>query len=96
MSGVGSESDLSSNPAGAKIYAKAGQKWVYASGVFTEVRTIGKWVTLLFPVDEPDFADGAAAAFDPSQILELGVQFDTSGTSKSATEGIVLVDNIRY
>jgi hypothetical protein len=96
VSGVGSESDLSSNPAGAKIYAKSGTAYVYANGVFTNVDAIGEWVTIRFSVEDPDFADEAAAAFDPSQILELGVQFDTSGTSKSATEGVVLVDNIRY
>jgi hypothetical protein len=96
VSGVGSESDLWSNPEGAKIYAKSGTAYVYANGVYTNVDTIGEWVTLRFPVDDPDFADEANGVFDPSQILELGVQFDTSGTSKSATEGVVLVDNVRY
>ena len=82
----------------ADIEAALGHRaaYVYANGVYTNVDTIGEWVTLRFPVDDPDFADEANAAFDPSQILELGVQFDTSGTSKSATEGVVLVDNVRY
>jgi len=96
VSGVGDEDDLLTNPAGAKIYAKSGATYVYANGSYNNVDTIGEWITISFDIEYPQFVDEANGVFDPSDVLELGIQFDTGSTSTSATPGVVLIDNIRY
>ena len=97
VSGVGDDEDLLTNPAGAKLYAKSTQDlWIYAAGEFNNITERGVWVTIEFDMDYPDYVDETNGIFDPSEVLEIGVQFDTSGTSTTAQEGTWLIDNVSY
>lgn len=96
LEGVGEADDLLSAPAGAKIYAKSGGSYVYANGSYNNIDEKGVWKTILFDLSSPDFVDEANGVFDPAEIREIGVQFDTSSTTKTAQPGVWLIDNIRY
>lgn len=96
QSGVGEAEDLMLAPAGAKLYAKSGDAYVYAAGQYNNIDTIGEWNTIYFDVAFPDYVDEANGAFDPSDIREIGIQFDTNGETTTAMPGTWLVDNIAY
>ncbi len=96
LSGVGEAEDLMNAPAGAKIYAKSGSSYVYANGKYHNIETIGDWYHLTFDVDEPLFVDEANGTFDPSEVREIGIQFDSNSESTTAQEGVWVVDNISY
>ena len=96
VSGVGDADDLMTNPAGAKIYAKSGEAYVYAAGTFNNITEIGEWLEIDFDLEYPDYVDEANGIFDPSEIREIGIQIDTGGTSMSAQPGVVLIDGISY
>lgn len=96
LEGVGEPDDLMNAPAGAKIYAKSGDGYVYAAGQYTNIDVIGDWTTIYFDVAFPDYVDEANGAFDPSDIRELGIQFDTNGETTTAMPGTWLVDNVSY
>jgi hypothetical protein len=97
-SGLGEATDLLTNPGGAKLYAKSGTGYCYAAGTYNNLTMIGTWMTIRFDMTRPpDYVDAnCAVAFDPSDVLEIGVQFDTGGTSMSATEAVVNIDSIAY
>ena len=96
QSGVGEPDDLMQAPAGAKLYVKSGDAYVYAAGQYNNITTIGEWTTIYFDVAFPDYVDEANGLFDPADIRELGIQFDTNGETTTAAPGTWLVDNIKY
>lgn len=97
VEGVGDDDDLMTNPAGAKLYAKStADLYIYAAGEFNNITEKGVWVNIEFVMDYPDYVDESNGIFDPSEILEIGVQFDTSGTSMSAQPGTWLIDNVSW
>ncbi|HEX6765843.1 MAG TPA: hypothetical protein VF103_10210 [Polyangiaceae bacterium] len=97
-SGLGDADDLMTNPGGAKLYAKSGTAYCYAAGTYNNVTAIGTWLTIRFDMTRPpDYVDpNCAVAFDPSDVLEIGIQFDTGGTSMSAQPAVVNIDTISY
>ena len=96
LAGVGEPEDLMNAPAGAKIYAKSGDTYVYAAGQYNNIDTIGEWRSIQFDLAFPDYVDEANGVFDPSDIREIGIQFDTNGETTTAQPGTWLVDNIGY
>lgn len=96
VSGAGDADDLG-NTAGAKIYVKTTEMlYVYASGNYENVLEHGTWYTLEFDLEYPDYVDTANGMFDPSDILEVGIQFDCLSTTSSAQEAVWLIDNVSW
>ena len=96
LAGVADPEDLMNAPAGAKLYAKSGDAYVYAAGQYNNIDTIGDWRTIQFDLAFPDYVDEANGVFDPSDIRELGIQFDTNGETTTPEPGTWLVDNVSY
>jgi len=98
LSGLGEPEDLMTNPGGAKLYAKSGTGYVYANGVYNPITTIGTWLSISFNLAAPDFVDetNPAGAFDVTDIREIGIQFDTGGTSMTPMAAEILTDNVTY
>jgi hypothetical protein len=101
-SGLGDAMDLMMAPGGTKVYAKSGMGYCYANGAYFNQgdgpHPIGTWQTIQFNLlRPPDFTDAACAEpFDPADIREIGVQFDSNAMSTSATEAVVLIDTVTY
>ena len=99
-SGLGEAADLLNNPGGAKLYAKSGTIYCYAAGDFNNITMIGSWMTIQFdftrtrpyPYEDP----ACAMPFDPTDVRELGIQFDTGGMTTTAQEAVVNIDTIAY
>jgi hypothetical protein len=96
VEGVGDAEDLMTNPAGAKLYAKAGETYVYNAGYFENVTVQAEWIRISFNLGDPGYEDAAAGTFDPTDIREIGVQFDTGGSTTTAQPGTWLLDNISW
>jgi hypothetical protein len=98
VSGLGTAADLMTNPGGAKLYAKSGPGYVYAAGTYTSVTVAGTWITITFDLADPSYVDKTndAGMFDPSDIREIGIQLDTSGTSTTAAPAVDLIDTVWY
>jgi len=95
-SGVGEVQDLESAPANAKVYAKSGETYVYANGIIENLSGDGDWVEVSLELGDPTFVDEMNGTFDPSDIREIGIQFDTNGESSTAQPGVLLIDNVAY
>jgi hypothetical protein len=96
-SGLGAANDAMP-PGGTKVYAKSGTTYCYANGVYFNqgdaMHPIGEWSTIEFDLsEEPSYI--ANCTFDPSDIREIGVQFDSSPTVTAET-AVVLIDNVQY
>jgi len=96
VDGVGDAEDLTTNPAGAKLYAKAGEAYVYNAGYFQNVEEHGVWLTISYDLSDPGYEDPSAGTFDATDIREIGVQFDTGGSTTTAQPGTWLLDNISW
>ena len=95
VSQAGDAADLMNNPDGAKLYAKSGMNYVYAAGPHLNA-TVGMWTTLTLDFSAPSSQDNTNGTFDASDIREIGVQLETSGTTTTAMAAVVLVDAIAY
>jgi len=95
VSGYGSADDIMTAPANAKLYVKTGANYVYASASVANVTSIGTWTAIDFNTKFPDY-NADKDAYDPTQVLEIGIQFDTNSASTTASPAVVLVDNISY
>ena len=96
-SGFGDPLDLITNPGGVHLYVKTGASYVYATGTYTNLTAIGSWVTIEFDLSTPSFVSMTAGdVFDPKDVRELGIQFDTSATTSTAQPAVVLVDSVGY
>ena len=95
VSGYGSADDIMTAPANAKLYVKTGANYVYASASVANVTSIGTWTAIDFNTKFPDY-NADKDAYDPTQVLEIGIQFDTNSASTTAAPAVVLVDSISY
>jgi hypothetical protein len=78
------------NPGGAKLFVKD-SAWVWASGPWENL-VEGEWVELTLNAAVADYED---AGFDPSQIMQVGVEYETGGVVGDFwTEATVTVDSI--
>jgi hypothetical protein len=95
VSGYGSEEDIMTAPANAKLYVKTGANYVYASAAVANITSIGSWTAISFNTKLPDY-NADKDAYDPAEVLEIGIQMDTNSASMSATDAVVLIDSISY
>ncbi len=102
VSGLGDAVDLSTNPGGVRIYARSGTGRCYANGAYHAigyvVHPIGEWMLVSFSLlRAPDYVDPTCPEpFDPSDVRELGVQFDVSQSSQSARPALFRIDTLSY
>jgi hypothetical protein len=90
---------LPSTPAGGtKIYAKSGMEYCYANGGYTNIdpmHPVGAWHTITFNLASPSYiAD--CMTFNPADIREIGIQFDTNSASTTAEPAVVLIDTVTF
>jgi hypothetical protein len=99
-SGPGTAEELMTAPVGTKVYAKSGMSYCYANGAYFNQgdtgHTVGEWQTIQFNLLRPPDFVATGCTFDPADIREIGVQFDTNSMLMNATEAVVLVDTITY
>lgn len=95
VSGYGSAEDIMTAPGNAKLYIKTGADYVYASASVANITTIGTWTAIDFITKFPDY-NANKETYDPTQVLEIGIQFDTNSASTTAAPAVVLVDSISY
>jgi len=97
VSGFEGPMDLTMAPAIARLYAKSGAAYIYANGQFNNLTAVGTWIPITFVVSMPDFvAMSDAGAWDPSNVTEIGVQLETSGTTTTASTAVVRIDTVTY
>ena len=110
VTGLGDPTELMTNPGGTKIYVKSGTGYVYAAGAFTNVgdaaHPLDTWITVPFDLRPTSSSTtgcfsyidemNEAGTFDPTQVLELGLQFDTGGMQPTVAPATVLIDSISY
>jgi hypothetical protein len=100
--GLGDVADLMTNPGGAKLYVKTGMYYCYAAGPVINMgdmpHPIGEWHTIQFNLTrQPNYVDpNCTDPFDPADVRELGIQFDTGSTTMTPQEAVVNIDTIRY
>jgi hypothetical protein len=56
---------------------------------------IGTWHTITFNLASPSYI-GDCMTFNPADIRELGIQFDTNSMSTTAEPAVVLIDTVTY
>jgi hypothetical protein len=101
-SGLGDPTELMTAPAGTKVYAKSGMGYCYANGAYFNQgdmgHDVGTWQEIQFNLlRTPDYEDpNCAEPFDPSDVREIGIQFDSNSMSTTATTAVVLIDNVTY
>lgn len=97
VSGFEDPMDLTMAPAIARLYAKSGAGYIYANGQFNNLTAVGTWIPITFPIAMTDFvAMSDAGTWDPSDIREIGVQLETSGTTTTASTAVVRIDTVTY
>jgi hypothetical protein len=100
-SGFGDPTALMDSPAGSKVYAKSGAGYCYANGDYFNHgdmdHPIGTWNTIRFNLARPpQWQDTTCSeAFDPADIREIGIQFDSSPTV-APEEAVVLIDSVEF
>jgi hypothetical protein len=97
-SGLGDPMDLMTNPGRAKLYVKTGVSFCYAAGPDNNVTSVGNWMSIRFDLTlPPDYVDPSCAEqFDPTKVVELGVQFDTGGMTTTARAAVVRIDTLTF
>ena len=102
VSGLGDPKELMAAPGGAKVYAKTGPGYCYANGSYTNVGDIqhpgGQWMAIAFNLLRvPDYEDPTCSApFDPSDVREIGVQFDSSALTATPLPALFRIDTLSY
>jgi hypothetical protein len=95
------ETGFSSNPScpgGGYIFLKTSLDYTWSRGATANLEgmTAGQWVTFGFIADSPGEVDTASpSAYDPTQVLSIGMQFYSSsgsGCSELPEEAVVYVD----
>ena len=94
----GFDGDLATAQAGMKVYAKSGTGYCYANGAYFNLAAVDQWTTIEFDTtQDPGYEDPMCAVpFDPSDIREIGVQFDSNPAAMSPETAVVLIDDVKY
>ena len=82
----------SGNPGGAKLYVKSAQGFVFADGGWVNLAA-GDWTKISLIADTPSFAAGDT--YDPTQIVEIGVEVATGGAG-IFQQATILIDSITW
>jgi len=94
----GMTADDPSKPSGAKLVVKSGADYFYADGGWVNLAK-NEWKEILISVSVPANLDmnKAASMYDPSDIREISVEIDTSGSATTVVSpGIVYLDKVCY
>lgn len=95
VSGYGSEEDIMTAPANAKLYVKTGETYVYASASVANITAIGSWTEISFEPEFPGY-NADEATYDVKDVREIGIQLDTNSASTTASPAVVVIDSIRF
>lgn len=89
--------DDPNTPSGAKLVVKSGADYFYGDGGWVNLGK-NEWTELLLDVDAPNLDENKdASLYDPNDIRELSVEFDTSGSATEVVSpGVVLIDHVCY
>jgi hypothetical protein len=97
VSGFEGEMDIMNSPPIARLYAKSGAAYIYANSAYNNLTSVGTWINITWDVSKTDYvATSDAGAWDPSDIREIGVQLETSGTTTTAAPAVVRIDTVTY
>ncbi len=93
----GMTADDPSKPSGAKLVIKSGPDYFYGDGGWVNLSK-NDWTELMLTVDKPALdANKDPLTYDPNDIREISVEFDTSGSATVvATPGILMLDHVCY
>jgi hypothetical protein len=94
----GMTADDPSKPSGAKLVVKSGADYFYADGGWVNLSK-NEWVGLMLDVSSPANMDYSkdASLFDPADIREISVEFDTSGSATTVVSpGVLYLDRVCY
>lgn len=93
----GMTADDPSKPSGAKLVVKSGPDYFYGDGGWVNLSK-NEWTELMLTVDTPNLDQGKdASLYDPNDIREISVEFDTSGSATDIlTPGVLQLDHICY
>jgi hypothetical protein len=100
VEGFGDSTDLMTSPGGAKLYAKSGAGSCYANGQYHYIGDAanprGRWMKLQFNLARPpDYEDpNCVEPFDPTDVREIGVELDTSPTTRTAQPAAFMIDTL--
>jgi hypothetical protein len=97
VSGFEGDMDIMNSPPIARLYAKSGTAYIYANSAYNNLTSSGTWINITWDVSKTDYvATSDAGAWDPSDIREIGVQLETSGTTTTAAPAVVRIDTVTY
>jgi hypothetical protein len=97
VSGFEGAMDIMNAPPIARLYAKSGAAYIYANSAYNNLTSVGTWINITWNVSKPDFvAMSDAGTWDPSDVREIGVQLETSGTTTTAAPAVVRIDTVTY
>ena len=65
------------------------------ASTYTNITAVDTWVPLSFELDNPSFV-ADAGALDLTDVREMGVQINSSGTTTTAAPAVVLIDTVSY
>lgn len=93
----GMTADDPSKPLGAKLVIKSGPEYFYADGGWVNLSK-NAWTELMLIVNKPTLDPNKdPLTYDPNDIREISVEFDTSGSATVvATPGILMLDRVCY
>jgi hypothetical protein len=94
----GMTADDPSKPSGAKMVIKTGADWYYADGGWVNMSK-NEWIEIMLTVNSPSGVDMSkdASLFDPTDVREISVSFDTSGAATTiGSPGIIALDKVCY
>jgi hypothetical protein len=79
---------------GVQLHASTGAGYVYGAGTFTTPLTQGQWIDLTL-----DLSKVTTASWDPSQVVQIGIQFSTGtgptgGTFAGPVDAVFQIDTI--
>jgi hypothetical protein len=69
---------------GAQLHAGSGDSYTFAAGAWTTMTPGSSWIELWLDLDA---AKASNPMFDPTQVVQIGVKFDTGGESTSPAFG---------
>jgi hypothetical protein len=85
-----------SAPGGAKLYVKTGDDYVWADGGWNNLETAGAWLLITLDVSNPS-GYIASTDYDPSDVRELGIEFDTNTTAAlDYSTATIYIDTVEY
>jgi hypothetical protein len=80
-------------PGGIKLFAKAGNDYVYVSGRWRYLPTTGSWADVVLDPSAPDLTTGD---FDLEDVREVGFELRTFQDTTQISPAVVHVDSITY